>query len=80
MNISSYEIEESIGKFSYEGKTECVYISLNKQNVCRTEIDNGTSVKTIDIDEGEPFAIVLPANEGIVSFYNKNGNVVKYKY
>ena len=32
----------------------------------------------MEIDSNKPFAIVLPSNTGIVSFYDVSGNKVTY--
>lgn len=51
---------------------------MNTQAVTRLEIDDGNNIREIIVDSNKPFAIVLPLNSGIVSFYDVNGNVVEY--
>lgn len=71
------ETEQYITKFTVEGYDECAYLSMNAQQVERVEIDDGTSVKTMELDSGKPFALVLPLNAGAITFYDKQGDVVE---
>lgn len=71
-------VDDYISEFTVEGYNESAFISMNKQNVQRLEIDDGNSVRVITIDNDKPFAIVLPLNAGNICFYDVNGNVVEY--
>lgn len=51
---------------------------MNAKNAERLEFDDGSGIRVIDIDSTKPFAIVLPANAGDISFYDVNGNVAEY--
>ena len=53
------------------------YISMNTKKAEKLKIDNGTEIKAIDIDSQKPFAIVLPADAGAISFYDVDGNLIE---
>lgn len=71
-------ITESIAEISVSACNDRAYISMNVQNVQRVEIDDGRNKQVMEIDSNKPFAIVLPSNTGIVSFYDVSGNKVTY--
>ena len=58
---------------------EQAFISMNRQQAARAEIDDGNEVQVLDIDSRKPFAIVLPVNAGSITFYDVNGNTVLYQ-
>ncbi len=68
---------EGIARYQIEGYQEKGYLSMNKQQITRVEIDNGNGIKTIDIDYTKPFVIVLPDDIGVKRFYDINGEVVQ---
>lgn len=70
--------DKGIAEYTVEGYKERVFISMNQQRVAQLEIDDGNSIQVIAIDSNKPFAIVLPINAGIVTFYDVNGNTVEY--
>lgn len=72
-------VSRYIAEFTVEGYNERAFISMNRQNVERLEIDDGNSVRVIDIDSEKPFAIVLPVNAGTITFYDGKGNVVEFQ-
>ncbi len=74
---SVLETEEYIAECTVEGYDERAFISMNKQQVCKVEIDDGNEIRTIEIDSEKPFAVVLPNNCGNVVFYNINESVVE---
>ena len=41
------------------------------------EIDDGNTIETIKIDNNKPFSIVLPDNQGMIKFYDINGDIVE---
>ena len=71
-------VEDSIAEFQFLGNNGVAYISMNAQNVERLEIDNGHDIKVIEIDSNKPFAIVVSNQDGAISFYDVDGNVVDY--
>lgn len=70
--------EKSIGEYRVEGCRERAFISTNMPKVERLEIDDGNSVRTVPIDSGKPFAIVVPDDAKNICFYDVNGNEVGY--
>lgn len=70
-------IAEGIAEFYINGYNELAFISMNKQQVSKVEINNGNSVQTIEIESTKPFAFILPANIGAVTIYDINGNIIK---
>lgn len=72
-------VERGTAEFTVEGYKERAFISMNKQQVARLEIDDGNSIQVIDIESDKPFAIVLPINAGTINFYDANGNTVEYR-
>lgn len=75
-----FEIEEYVLEFSLEGYSDRAFISMNKQKAERLEFDDGTTVKSINLDSGKPFAFVLPDNAGNVRFFNSEGEVEIVKH
>ncbi len=70
--------ENSIAEYTVEGYKERAFISMNKQQVKRLEIDDGNSIQVVDIDSSKPFSIVLPVNAGNITFYDVNENTVEF--
>lgn len=70
-------VMEGITEIYIEGYNERAFISMNKRQVNRIEIDNGNSIETIKIDNTKPFVIILPVNVGSVTIYDINNSVVK---
>lgn len=66
--------------FDIEGFDEQIYMSMNKQQVSKIEINSGNGVETMDIDNSKPFTIILPANSEILKMYDINGDIVESKY
>ncbi len=75
-NIS--QVEEYIAEFTVDGFDDRAFISMNSQQVNCLEIDDGNDIHKIEIDSNKPFAIVLSLNTGTLTFYDINGNTVKY--
>ena len=71
--------DTGIEEYMVEGYKERAFISVNKQQVECLKIDDGTSIKVIDIDSNKPFAIVLPVNAGDIAFYDVDGNIVEFQ-
>ena len=71
-------VDRGITEFTVEGYSERAFISMNQQQVARLEMDDGNSIQVIDIDSQKPFAIVLPINSGIITFFDANGRPVEY--
>ncbi len=72
-------VERGIAEFTVDGHNERAFISMNQPKAARLEIDDGNTVQIIDLNSDQPFAIVLPANAGVIHFYDGNGNPVKYQ-
>lgn len=70
-------IAEGIAEFYINGYNERAFISMNKQQVSKVEINNGNSVQTIEIESTKPFAFILPVNIGSVTIYDINGNIIE---
>lgn len=70
------EVENYIAEFTIEGYNDKVYISLNRQQILRVEINNGNTIETINIDSFKLFAFVFPKNIGNLTFFDINNNVV----
>ncbi len=74
---SVIETEEYVAEFSAEGYDERAFVSMNKQQVSKVDIDDGNTIQTIKIDSKKPFAFILPNNCGSVTIYDINGNIVE---
>lgn len=72
------EVDEYISEFTIDGYNERAFISMNTQKVERLEIDDGNEVQVVEIDSEKPFALVLPVNAGNITFYDTEGNIVKW--
>ena len=72
------EVGKYIAEFTMEGYHERAFISMNRQNAARLEVDDGTSVQVTELDSDQPFAIILPVNAGTVTFFDVQGNEVDY--
>ena len=70
-------ILDNVIEFHIEGFNERIYMSTNKNEVSKVEINDGNTIKVIDIDNTKPFTIVLPTNLGKITIYDVNGNVVE---
>lgn len=75
LTVSDNKIEE----YMVEGYNERAFISMNKQQVECLKINDGNSIKVIDIDSSKPFTVVLPVNAGEIAFYDVNGNTVQFR-
>ena len=71
------EIAEGIAEFYTNGYNERAFISMNRQQVSKVELNNGNSIEIIEIDSTKPFAFILPVNVGSVTIYDINGNLVE---
>ncbi|HWS30928.1 MAG TPA: hypothetical protein VN512_12555 [Clostridia bacterium] len=65
-----------ITAFELEGYAERTYLSMNTNQICRIEIDDGSKTENIDLDSTKPFVVVLPRGKGSVTFYDIYGNEV----
>ena len=72
-------VERGIAEFTVDGYNERAFISMNQLKAARLEIDDGNTVQIIDLNSDQPFAIVLPANAGVIHFYDGDENPVKYQ-
>ena len=70
------EISSECVQFVFEDYNSHIYASMNKQKICKVEIDDGDHVNTILLNEDDPFILVFPSNAGNVTLYNIYGEVV----
>ncbi len=70
-------ITDGIAEFYIDGYNERAFISLNRHQVSKVEIDNGISVEIVEIESTKLFAFILPLDIGSVTIYDINGNVVE---
>ena len=70
-------VDTGIAEITVNGYNEHAFISMNKQQVERLEVDKGSSIQVIDIDSSKPFSIVLPVNAGGIAFYDVDGKRVE---
>ncbi len=73
---SEFNIERGVAKISIEGHKEYAFISMNKQQINKVDIDDGNSIKFIEFDSKKPFVFILPDNTKKVTLYDINGNVI----
>lgn len=70
--------DDLIGEITVDGYTERAYFSMNQSKVTRAEVSDGSKVETIEINSDKPFTLILPADAGIVTFYDVDGNIVEF--
>ena len=51
-------------------------LSLNKDRVCRIEVEKNADTQVIQVDPTLPFAVVLPVGCGEIVMYDVQGNIV----
>ena len=68
-------LDTAITEFTLDGYYESTFISMNQQKVNRVVLDDGNAPQVIEIDSSRPFAVVLPLNAGVVTFYTEDGNI-----
>lgn len=68
---------QEVAEFLIEGYKERVFVSMNKAQINRIEVDNGNSSYNIELDSNKPFVVILPLNIGSVSLYDINGNIIE---
>lgn len=61
------EISSECVQFVFEDNNSQIYASMNKQKICKVEIDDGDHVNTISLNEDDPFILVFPSNAGNVT-------------
>lgn len=69
---------EYIEEIVAEGYTDRAFLSMNLAKVARAEVDDGNNIETIALDSEKPFTLILPADAGIVTFYDVDGNIVEF--
>lgn len=70
-------IQDGISEVHIDGYNESVYMSINKQEVCRAEIKGSGNIETIYIDNTKPFTLILPASGENVIMYDIDGNIIE---
>ena len=58
-----YGISENISKISTNGRGK-IFLSLNRMEVARIEIDNRVYIKEISIDSTKTFTMIIQDNSG----------------
>ena len=66
-----YTAESGIAQYTFEGCPDRAYISMNERKIERIEVDDGNSVRVIEVDPEKPFAVVLPVSAGSVTFFDR---------
>lgn len=69
-------INDGIAELHIDGYNERAFISMNRKQVNKVEVDNGQVVEIIEIDSTKPFVFILPTNAGVVRIYDINNNLV----
>ena len=70
------EIKNECVQFVFEKEQSRVYASMNKQKICKVEIDDGDHVDTTLLNEEKPFILIFPSDAGNVTLYNTYGEIV----
>lgn len=72
------DISENIGIFKYDGKGS-IFLSLNKINVAKIEVDNGSQqLEVISINPEKPFSIIIPEDAREIRIYDMDGNLLPF--
>lgn len=66
----------TVTEIHIENIRDYALLSMNEQGVCRIDIDDGTSVKTISIDPDAPFVMILSESDPQPTLYDKSGEIV----
>lgn len=69
--------DQNVGTYYNQEFEECAYFSLNRCEISTVQIDHGQSAESIGVDYNSPFVIILSANTGPVTFYDRDGKIVK---
>ncbi len=72
---SIYDIEDNVAVFSDIYDDETILISLNKPKVSYIEIYGGQN-QTVNLDENEPFVVIVPPKAAFKIFDINNNEVV----
>ena len=70
------EIQNECVQLIFEKNDSHIYASMNKQKICKVEIDDGDYVNTILLNEEDPFILIFPSNAGNVTLYNTCGEII----
>jgi hypothetical protein len=69
-------MEEGVKGVVFEDKGIAL-LSLNEDKVCKiVAVDGNREEKVIQVDSGEPFAVVLPIDCGAITMYDAQENIV----
>lgn len=63
-----------------KGFGEKIYMSMNKQQIAKIEINTSKGVERMEIDNSKPFTIILSANSEILKMYDIDGNNIECQY
>ena len=72
-------VSDDILKVTSNGQGN-IFLSLNKMQVARIEIDNGSQIKEIEIENTKPFTVIIPENSGEIHFYDIYENLIPNKF
>lgn len=70
------EIDSGCVQFFFVESQSYVFMSMNRQGICKAEIDDGEHIKTVFLTEDNPFVLVYPANAGNISFFDTEGEII----
>lgn len=69
------EISDGISKIASNGHGD-IFLSLNKVQVSRIEINDGESIKEILIEDTKPFVVIIPEDSREIRFYDIEGHLI----
>lgn len=76
----SNEIEEGISCYEADEISYRAFLSMNRVRVARAVYGSGNSAQTVELNPDKPFALVLPSDEGAVTFYNDQDEKIEDIY
>ena len=68
-------ISDGILKVTTNGE-EDIFLSLNRVQISRIEINNGINTKEILIENNKPFTVIIPKNSGEIKFYDIDAHLI----
>lgn len=55
---------------------EDIFLSLNRIQISKIEINNGINTKEILLENNKPFTVIIPENSGEIKFYDTYGDLI----
>lgn len=68
-------ISDGILKITTNTK-EDIFLSLNRMQISKIEINNGINTKEILLENNKPFTVIIPENSGEIKFYDTYGHLI----